>query len=317
MKKIVATVTFIITITNIMAQNISSDFPFESKFIDVLGSKIHYIEEYVDTVNTNQLTFLFLHGNPTSNYLWRNIIPYVKEHGRAIAPDLIGMGKSDKPAIDYTFQDHYKYLDEFILKKKLNNIVLVIHDWGSGLGFNYAALNENNIKGIVFMEAITKTSNWSDLNFLERMLFKRFRNDKKGHKMIAEKNFFIKTVLFKVATKRRLTNEEKAYYLAPYPTVESRKPIAVWPKEIPIERTPKRNFDIVSNYAKWLKETNIPMLMLYAKPGMIIKEKEVIRLKKEIKNISAVYIGKGKHYIQEDHPHEIGKAISNWLSTLK
>lgn len=111
-----------------MEQNISSDFPFESKYIEVLGSKMHYVEDYGDDSNSDQLNFLFLHGNPTSSYLWQNIIPYIKGLGRAIAPDLIGMGKSDKPDLEYTFQDHAKYLEEFILQKGLKNIVLVIHD---------------------------------------------------------------------------------------------------------------------------------------------------------------------------------------------
>ncbi|MCL4147275.1 UNVERIFIED_CONTAM: hypothetical protein GTU68_025420 [Idotea baltica] len=278
---------------------------------------MHYVDEYQDKSDSNQSTFLFLHGNPTSSYLWRNIIPYVKEQGRAVAPDLIGMGKSDKPDIDYTFQDHIKYLDEFIEKKKLKNIVLVLHDWGSALGFNYAYRYKDNIKGIVFMEAITKPMEWSDANFIERILFKRFRHDRKGHKMIAKNNFFIKTFLFKVGVKRKLSKEEKNYYSKPYPTVESRKPIAVWPKEIPIEQKPMRNYTLIKNYSDWLKNSKIPKLMLYAKPGMIIKKKDAFRIKREFTNLESVYIGKGKHYLQEDHPHEIGKEIKNWAIKLK
>ncbi len=300
---------------SIMAQEISPKFPFESKYISVYGSKMHYIDEYGDKNNPDQLTFLFLHGNPTSSYLWRNIIPYVKNHGRAIAPDLIGMGKSEKPDIGYTFQDHIKYLDAFIKEKNLKNIVLVIHDWGSGLGFNYAFRNQELIKGIVFMEAITKPIYWKEASFFERMLFKRFRHEKKGHKMIAEKNFFINTVLFKVGTRRKLSAEEKAFYSAPFPTVESRKPIEVWPKEIPINDSPERNKEIVSAYSDWLAHTQFPKLLLYVKPGMIIKKKDVERLESTYKNLTSVYVGKGKHYIQEDHPHEIGKAMEKWLSS--
>jgi len=299
------------------AQEISSEFPFESKYINVLGSKMHYVDEYEDTSNPEQLTFLFLHGNPTSNYLWRNIIPYVEEQGRAIAPDLMGMGKSDKPDIEYTYQDHIRYLDAFIQQKNLKNIVMVVHDWGSALGFDYASRNEHNIKGIVFMEAITKPMTWEDANFMERFLFKRFRHEKRGHQMIAKNNFFIKMFLFKFGTKRKLSKEEKAYYNSPYPTVESRKPLEVWPKEIPIEGTPNRNHTIIANYSQWLKKTNIPKLLLYAKPGMILKKKDVAKIQQEFKNIESVYIGKGKHYIQEDHPHEIGKAIQEWIINSK
>jgi len=298
------------------AQSISSTFPFESRFETVLGSKMHYIEEYVDENNPDQLTFLFLHGNPTSSYLWRNIIPYVNNYGMAVAPDLIGMGQSDKPKLDYTFQDHTKYLEAFIEQKKLDNIILVVHDWGSALGFHYASRHEDKIKGIVFMEAMTRAITWKDANFFEKILFKRFRDEKKGHKMIVEKNFFIEKFLFRFGTKRKLNKEEKDYYRSPYPTIESRKPIAVWPKEIPINETPKRNHLIVSNYAEWLKRTEIPKLLLYAKPGMILKKKEVQNIEATFRNIKSVYIGKGRHYIQEDHPHEIGNAIEKWVDGL-
>ena len=295
-----------------MAQKISSDFPFEAKYLNALGSKLHYVEEYEDSANPEQLTFLFLHGNPTSSYLWRNIIPYVKGLGRAIALDLIGMGKSDKPDIDYTFQDHAKYLAEFIQQKGLTNIVLVIHDWGSGLGFDYASRNEEKIVGIAFMEAITQPVSWKDANFIERILFKRFRHEKKGHKMIIVNNFFIKRILFGMGTKRKLTQIEKDNYNAPYPTEESRKPIAVWPKEIPFDRDPERNYVIIKAYAAWLEKTTLPKLMLYAKPGMIIKKNHVERIKRDYKSLEAVFVGKGMHYLQEDSPHEIGAAIKSW-----
>lgn len=302
-----------LTLATLQAQEISSEFPFTSNYVNVLGSKIHYVDEYEDISNPDQLTFLFLHGNPTSSYLWRNIIPYVKDQGRAIAPDLIGMGKSDKPDIAYTLQDHITYLDAFIEAKKLKNIVLVLHDWGSGLGFNYAFRNEHNIKSIVFMEAITKPISWKEVSLPERILFKRFRDDKKGHKMIAENNFFINKFLFKFGVNRKFSTIEKNYYNYPFPTVESRKPIKVWPKEIPIDGIPARNHTIITDYSIWLKETNIPKLLLYAKPGMIIKKKDVEKIQNEFKNIEAIYIGKGKHYLQEDHPHEIGNSIKDWV----
>jgi len=309
----IGTLFFVTTLA--MAQEISSEFPFESKYMEVLGSKMHYIDEYGDTTDQNQLTFLFLHGNPTSSYLWRNIVPYIEDYGRAIAPDLIGMGKSDKPDINYTFRDHIQFLEAFIHQLDLKNIVLVVHDWGSALGFHYASLHEQNVKAIIFMEAITKPMLWKETNFLAKYFFKRFRDDKKGHKMIAEKNIFINLILFKVGIKRKLTKEEKAYYASPYPTVESRKPIEVWPKEIPFDGFPKENHTIISQYANWLKKTDLPMLLIYAKPGMIIKKKDVTRIEQESNNLKSAYIGKGKHYIQEDHPHEIGQAISNWITT--
>lgn len=300
---------------NLVDQEINSGFPFESKYVELFGSKLHYVEEYTDLNNTEQTTFLFLHGNPTSSYLWRNIIPYVKGKGRAIAIDLIGMGESDKPDIAYTFQDHIKYVNAFIETKKLKTIVLVIHDWGSALGFQYASQNESNIKGIVFMEALTRPMVWNDMPLLQKIIFKMFRNEKKGHKMIAEKNMFIKSFLYKQGIKRKLSDSEKEYYAKPYPTVASRKPIEVWPREIPIEGEPKRNFDIVKSYAAWLRNTNIPKLLLHATPGMLFTKKEVARLKSELKNLETQNVGKGKHYIQEDQPIAIGEAIAKWSKT--
>lgn len=288
---------------------ISAEFPFESKFIEVLGSKMHYIDEGEGN------PFLFLHGNPTSSYLWRNIIPHVKPLGRAIAVDLIGMGKSAKPDIDYRFSTHIKYINEFIRLLELKNIVLVIHDWGSAIGFNYAMSHESNIKGIVFMEAMVKPSYWKDFPFIARLLFKRFRHPTKGAKMIIKNNFFIEKVLpaFMV---RKLTKEEMDFYREPFLEESSRKPVLVWPNEIPIDGYPEDNTEIVQQYYEKLKQSNIPKLLLWAKPGAIIKEKDVIQIKREFKFLQDVYLGKGKHYLQEDHPDEIGKAVVDWYQGL-
>ncbi len=301
--------------TKIKAQNISSEFPFQSKYLEVKGSKMYYIEEYNDDNNPNQLTFLFIHGNPTSSYLWRNIIPYVKENGKAVAIDLIGMGKSDKPDIAYTLKDHIKYVNCFIKKKKLKNIVLVLHDWGSAIGFHYASHHEKNIKAMIFMESLVKPKlKWNDFNPKVKQLFQNFRDAKIGHKMIAENNFFINKFLFEIGTIRDLSTTEKVYYNAPYSTVKSRKPIEIWPKEIPIESLPTYPTKIMTNYVSWLKQTKIPKLLLYAKPGMIMPEEFVEQFKKEVKNLDTKYIGKGVHYLQEDNPHAIGKAIKEWIN---
>lgn len=166
------------------------------------------------------------------------------------------------------------------------------------------------------MEAVTQPMSWKDANFIERIMFKRFRHDKKGHKMIAENNFFIKRILFGMGTKRKLSKIEKDYYNAPYPTDESRKPIVVWPKEVPFDGDPKRNYVIIRAYAEWLVKTTIPKLMLYAKPGMIIKKNHVDRIIRDYKSLEAVFVGKGTHYLQEDSPHEIGAAIKEWAQKL-
>jgi len=288
---------------------ISAEFPFESKFIEVLGSKMHYIAEGEGT------PFLFLHGNPTSSYLWRNIIPHIEPLGRVIAVDLIGMGKSDKPDIDYRFSTHIKYIDEFIRLLDLKHIVLVIHDWGSAIGFNYAMNNESNVKGIAFMEAMTRPMYWKDFPLLAKFLFKRFRHPTKGHKMIVKNNFFIEKAL-PGFTVRKLTKEEMDHYREPFLEESSRKPVLVWPNEIPLDGYPADNTEIVQRYNEKLKQSDIPKLLFWAKPGAILKEKDIDQIKQDFKNLQVVYLGKGKHYLQEDHPDEIGKAVVDWYRSF-
>ena len=293
-----------------MAEDISSEFPFESHFIEVNGSKMHYVDEGEGD------PILLLHGNPTSSYLWRNIIPHLKPLGRTIALDLIGMGKSDKPDIEYRFVDHAKYVEGFINALKLKNIHLVIHDWGSGLGFDYAMRNPENIKSIAFMEAVTKTFTWKDMNVMQRFIFKRFRHPKKGPKMIMDNNFFIKRFM-PMAIVRKLNKVEKAQYDSPYQTARDRKPIWMWPNEIPIEGFPEDTHKIITEFSEKLKTSPIPKLLLWAEPGMIVKgEKSAKEIKNSLANTEMVCVGKGKHYIQEDQPDAIGKALVDWYSRL-
>jgi haloalkane dehalogenase len=289
---------------------ISDQFPYESQYVEVLGSKMHYVEKGEGE------PILFLHGNPTSSYLWRNIIPYAAEHGRAIAVDLIGMGRSDKPDIDYRFVDHAAYVDGFIEEMGLENITLVIHDWGSGLGFHYAHRHPDNIRGIAFMEALLRPTKWSDTNLVERFLFKRMRDPVKGDRMNIDKNFFVKRLL-PMMTSRKLTETERDAYGEPFIDPPSRKPVAVWPREIPFEgEGPEDVYRIVSDYWAWLQETDIPKLMLVAKPGVIIKGDVADELEAALPTVERVNIGKGKHYVQEDQPEAIGQALDDWLGRL-
>jgi len=299
-------------------KEISAEFPFESHYVEVLGSKMHYIDEGQGD------PILFIHGNPTSSYLWRNIIPYVSDDGRAIAVDLIGMGKSDKPDIDYRFVDHAKYLEAFIDELELQNVTLVIHDWGSGLGLNYAMNNEDNIKGIAMMEALLFPMTWDDFpstvigispsplvtgtNEMKEM-FQNFRTPGVGEELIMNQNIFIEQFLDS-AVIRDLSEEEMNQYREPYPTPEDRKPIWVWPNEIPINGEPADVHEIVSNYNQWIQETPIPKLLIHATPGIITTEEAVQWSNDNLKNLKTVNVGPGLHYIQEDAPDEIGEAIN-------
>ncbi len=292
-----------------MKNMISAEFPFTSKFIDVKGSKMHYIDEGKGN------PVLFLHGNPTSSYLWRNIIPYLSKNARCIAPDLIGMGKSDKPNIPYKFIDHYDYLKTFIEKLELKNVTLVIHDWGSALGFHYAFEHQENIKAIAFMEGIYRPAKWSALPKVMKRGFKMMRTPFLGWLMISVGNIFIKK-LFPSSIIRKLSKKELDAYAEPYPTISSRKPLRIWPTEIPFDGTPKNMYQIVNSYHNWLKETEIPKLLLYAKPGLLIRKKDVTWIQDNFPNVKTVPVGKGLHFIQEDTPDMIGTELAKWHSTL-
>jgi len=292
-----------------MSENISAEFPFESKFVEINGHKMHYIEEGQGD------PILFLHGNPTSNYLWRNVIPHLSSKGRCIAPDLIGMGKSDKPKIKYTFEDHYDYVEKFIEKLDLKNVTLVIHDWGSGLGFYYAYKHQDNIKAIAFMEAMYKPLEWSDLPKDFKMMFKMLRTPFVGWLMVSVANMFVKKMIPEMIV-RKLTKEEFDHYKKPYPTIASRKPVRVWPMEVPISGKPKGVVEKIGAYGEWLKRTEIPKICFYGDPGAIIKKSDVEYIKNNIPNTKMIDMGKSLHYVQEDHPHLIGQEIASWYETL-
>ena len=289
---------------------ISSAFPYESHFIEVNGSKLHYVDEGEGE------PVLFLHGNPTSSYLWRNIIPHVTSTHRAIAPDLIGMGKSDKPDIEYRFFDHVKYVEGFIEKLGLENVTLVIHDWGSGIGLHYASRNESNVKAIAMMESIlAPIPSWDAFpqEFVET--FQAFRTPEVGWDMIVNQNMFVEQVL-PGSIVRDLSDEEMNYYREPYLDPESRKPVWRWPNELPIAGEPADVVEAVIAYNGWLQGTELPKLLFYATPGAITPAPLVEWCKANLKNLETVDLGEGIHFVQEDHPHEIGAGIARWLKRL-
>ena len=288
---------------------ISAEFPFESKFVTVHGSRMHYVD-----VGEGK-PILFLHGNPTSSYLWRNIIPHLVPQGRAIAPDLIGMGKSAKPDIDYLYEDHLKYIEGFIEALDLHDITLVIHDWGSVLGLDYASRHRDNVIGVAFMEALVAPSLPRSEPPPEGSIFARLRDPEIGPKMVIEENFFVEKMLpFAIA--RTLSEAEMDAYRAPFPDPASRKPVYVWPNEVPFGDGPARTRAVVERNNAWMLETNMPFLLLYANPGRIISPAFAQWMAERLKNIETHYVGVGYHFIQEDHPHEIGLAVADWRRRL-
>ncbi len=288
-------------------KNIGQDFNFESKYIEVHGSQMHYVDEGEGDV------LLLVHGNPTSSYIWRNIIPTLAKTHRVVALDLIGMGKSDKPDIDYTLQEHNRYFSEFVNTLKLQNITLVLHDWGGAIGLDYARKHDSNVKQIIMMEAVVHPITWDDADIASEIIFKKLRDNKEGHELIVEENFFVEKLLPMMAG-RELTEKEMNHYRAPYVKKADRKPVLVWPSEIPIDETPRRNFVDVSKNHQYLKDSSKPILFIHGEPGLIFSEKTVAKLKNDVARADFASIGEGLHYLQESQPTRISKIIAEWVN---
>lgn len=296
--------------------NISSDFPFDLQNVGILDSNIAYIDTS-DAGNTSTTAAIFLHGNPTSSYLWRNIIPHVSPNLRCIAPDLIGMGKSGKPSIAYRFVDHVRYLDTFLdTIVPQGNVVLVIQDWGSALGFHWANRHRDRVIGLAFMEFIRPFPTWDDVGpEAGQNIFKAFRTPNIGRKLLVEDNLFLKVIL-PGGVARVLSAEEQAYYNAPFSDEKSREPVYRWPNEIPISGFPEDVYKIAEEYHTWLLENDVPKLMFWAVPGAFVGEEKAKWYVENLKNLRAIFLGAGTHYLQEDHPNRIGSEIAKFISKL-
>lgn len=289
----------------------SDKMPYPSKYVEVNGVTMHYVEGG----KLDGPVFVFIHGNPSSSYLWRNVMPHLASIGRVIAFDLVGFGQSDKPESDYTFQSHSIYVKGFMEALALKNVVLVIHDWGSALGLEYARTHRRNIKGIAMMEAIIPPrfpmKNIADMG-PAASLFSDFRNPTLNHKLLIEQNIFIEGILNQGAITRELSEVEKNVYRAPFLDNATRQPILMWPNELPIGGKPARNVEAITTIGKWLKKSKIPKLLLYADPGVIVSPTDAMWMQENYRNLQAVFIGKGLHYVQEDQPHTIGRNIHSW-----
>ena len=287
----------------------------EKKFADVNGHRMAYVE----TGKLDGDPIVFLHGNPTSSYLWRNIIPFAESFGRCIAPDLIGMGDSDKLPDSgpdrYRFVEHREYLDALLDQLGVNsNVTLVIHDWGSGLGFDWANRHRGAMKGIAYMEAMVKPRSWEDFPERARPAFQAMRSPKGDERVLAN-NFFVETML-PGSILRDLTQEEHDEYRRPFTEPgESRRPTLTWPRQIPIDGEPADVTQIMADYGEWLQASDVPKLFVYAEPGAILSEGPSLDFCRTWANQTEVTV-KGSHFIQEDSPDEIGQALSDWLKAI-
>ena len=262
---------------------------------------------------------VFQHGNPTSSYLWRNVMPYLEGQGRLIACDLIGMGDSEK--LPNSGPDSYSYFEHrdflFALLEELNigkNVVFVIHDWGSALGFDWSFQNQERVQGIAYMEGMVKPVTWDEWPENATKVFQGFRSEA-GESMVLDKNIFVEKVL-PSSIIRELTNEEMNEYRRPFLNAgEDRRPTLSWPRQIPIQGEPKEVVKVVENYSNWLSSSDLPKLFINADPGSILtgKQREFCRSWPNQEEVTV----KGTHFIQEDSPNEIGKAVSSFVSQLR
>ncbi len=282
------------------------------KKIQILGKQMAYVELGAGD------PIVFQHGNPTSSYLWRNIMPALAGHGRCIAIDLIGMGDSEKLADSgpqrYTFKEHRQYLNAALEALGINKqVTWVIHDWGSALGFDWCNRNRDAVKAICYMEAIVKPMTWDEWPQAARKVFQGFRSPA-GEDMVLEKNVFVERVL-PGSVLRKLTDEEMQVYRQPFLNPgEGRRPTLSWPRQIPIDGEPADVVKIVADYAAWLTTSQLPKLFINAEPGAILigAQREFCR---KFPNQQEVTV-RGNHFLQEDSPVEIASAIAGWLGKL-
>lgn len=282
------------------------------KFVEVLGKRMAYVEMGAGD------PIVFQHGNPTSSYLWRNVMPHVQHLGRCIALDLIGMGDSDKLEDSgpgrYTFVEHRRFFDAALEKLGVTrDVTLVIHDWGSALGFDWANRHRGAVRGIAYMEAIVCPMTWSGWPEAARAVFQGFRSPA-GEDMVLEKNIFVERVL-PGSILRKLTDEEMNVYRRPFAEKgEGRRPTLTWPRQIPIEGEPPDVVEIAQSYADWLAAADVPKLFINADPGAILigPQREFCRRWPNQKEVTV----RGNHFLQEDSPDEIGRAIADWRANL-
>jgi len=293
---------------------ISAAFPYQKQRRRVLGSEMAYVE-----VGKGD-PIVLLHGNPTSSYLWRNVLPHLQSLGRCIAPDLIGMGDSDKlpnsGSASYRFVEHRRYLDALLEALDVREgVTFVIHDWGSALGIDWANRHRQAVKGIAFMEAIVRPQGWDHWDKINMRPALQGLRSEAGEEMVLRDNFFIEKIL-PGAILRTLSAEEMAQYRRPFAEPgEGRRPTLTWPRQIPVDGEPPDVAKIVATSADWLSTSRVPKLFLRAEPGAILANEGDLGFIRSLPELTEVKIA-GRHYVQEDSPDEIGRAVASWMGKL-
>lgn len=286
----------------------------EIRKASVLGSSMAYRE----TGAEDAPVALFLHGNPTSSHIWRNILPLVSPVAHCIAPDLIGFGQSDKPDIAYRFFDHVRYLDAFIEQRGIKSAYLVAQDWGTALAFHLAARRPDLVRGLAFMEFIRPMPTWQDFHQADaaRETFKKIRTPSVGEAMILEANAFVERVL-PGGIVRKLSDDEMAPYRAPFPTPESRRPVLALPRELPIAGEPADVYATLQSAHAALAASSYPKLLFSGAPGAVVSPEFAEGFAASLKHCALVRLGAGLHFLQEDHPEAIGRSVAGWIAGIE
>jgi haloalkane dehalogenase len=282
--------------------------------LSVLDSEMAYGEAGA----TQAPVALFLHGNPTSSFIWRNIMPLVAPVAHCVAPDLIGFGQSGKPDIAYRFEDHARYLDAFIAKAGIGSAYLVVQDWGTALAFRLAERRPDFVPGLAFMEFIRPIPTWEEFErgSEARGIFRKFRTPGEGEKLILEENAFVERVL-PDGIRRKLTDEEMAVYRAPFPTPQSRRPTWRFPNELPIAGEPADAYEMMERAHAALAASTYPKLLFSAEPGALVSPAAAEEFARKLTDCRLVKLGSGVHFLQEDHAQTIGRSVAAFIAEVE
>ncbi len=294
---------------------IGADYPFEANYASVRGDRMHY----ADTGAANAAggrTAVFLHGNPTWSYMYRNILPYLRDSHRCIAVDLIGMGRSDKPRIDYTFAEHVDYVTSLLDQLNLGPFALIGHDWGAAIGLQYALHHPEQGTSVALIEpqALYPNAAWSDFSPPEAQeLFRMLRDPEQGWPFMRENSPFVEGMTQTIVN-RTITPREHEHYREPFRDLNDRRPMWAFPNQIPIEGDPPEVVSAVEARNVWFESSDIPKLLLYASPGCNVREPQLAWCREHLRGLTTIDIGSGFHHLTEENPAAVGAALRDWLN---
>lgn len=277
-----------------------------SRYVDLGGRRMHYVEA------GRGEPVVLLHGNPTSSFLWRGVIPYIAAQARCIAPDLMGMGGSDPPASGYRFEHHYDYLRAFLDALGIGPATFVGHDWGGSLAFRHLVERPDDVRGLAFMEVMLEALTWAEMPLSFRAGFRMMRTPGLGWLLLSVGNVFVNLVL-PMATATRLDQAAMQRYRAPFRTIRSRQAVRQWPLEVPLDGKPADNAALFRGYTEALKASPVPKLLCYTQPGAVVGSRRREWAVSELPHLETAYCGEGIHFMPEEHPDAIGRALADWL----